>query len=159
MDFNRVIKYILASLVVGFVLGTSFHHPTQPTPIIQSDTIYTFIPTPKKRDVVKYVYLPKTQLLFFRDTVQVPIERVVYKEKEFEATIIGPTIGGHKPMLESFTIHRQVKTFTPYASVMLGKDVFSVGGGVTIKEKHGIGIEYLNLGGKSAIGYKYIYNF
>ena len=93
------------------------------------------------------------------DTVEVPIEKVVYKEKEFEATISGATIGNIKPTLDNITIYDRKRLFTPYASIMLGKDVFSVGGGVTIQEKHGIGVEYLNLGGKSAIGYKYTYNF
>ena len=93
------------------------------------------------------------------DTVLLPIEKVVYKEKEFEATISGVSLGGIKPTLDDITIYDHRRMFTPYASVMLGKDVFSVGGGVTIREKHSVGVEYLNLGGKSAIGYKYTYNF
>lgn len=114
---------------------------------------------PYKVEVAKFIEIPKTYFAIFNDTVKIPLEKIVYKEKEFEATISGPSIGNIKPTLDNIIIHQQTRLFTPYASVMLGKDVFSLGGGVTIQEKHGIGIEYLNLGGKSAIGYKYTYNF
>lgn len=123
------------------------------------DTIYRDRLVPYKSEVTGNFEIPKIYFATFTDTVQIPVEKVIYKEKEFEATIVGPTIGNIKPILDNITIHQQTRLFTPYASVMLGRDVFSIGGGVTLKEKHGIGIEYLNLGGKSAIGYKYTYNF
>ena len=168
MDFRRKIVSLLRLCIVGgvgFVLGFFYfvHYSKQPTPTPTptptKDTLYREKIVPYKYDVVKFVAIPKFYFAIFSDTVQIPVEQIVYKEKEFEATISGPSIGNIKPTLDNITIHQQTRLFTPYASVMLGKDVFSLGGGVTIREKHGIGIEYLNLGGKSVIGYKYTYNF
>lgn len=160
MDYRRIVRYIVV-LCVGFALGgiCFWRSPAPSMHTTRIDTIYRDKPVPYKVEVAKFIEIPKTYFMTFNDTVQVPVERVVYKEKEFEATISGPSIGNVKPTLDNITIHQQTRLFTPYASVMLGKDVFSLGGGITIKEKHGIGIEYLNLGGKSAIGYKYTYNF
>lgn len=155
----NLLRYILA-VAVGFVIGLHFvHSPIHPTTTPRIDTLYVDKIVPYKTEVMKYKYIPKTQLVIVGDTVQVPIEKVVYKEKNFEATISGVAIGGIKPTLDNINIHEHTRLFSPYASVTLGKDMFCLGTGVTIKEKHGIGIEYLNLGGKSAIGYKYTYNF
>lgn len=160
MDYHRIVRYIVV-LCVGFALG-GICFWRSPIPSIHTahiDTIYRDKPVPYKVEVAKFIEVPKMYFAVFNDTVEIPIEKVVYKEKEFEATISGPSIGNIKPTLDNITIHKQTRLFTPYASVMLGRNVFSLGGGITIKEKHGIGIEYLNLGGKSAIGYKYTYNF
>lgn len=160
MDYRRIVRYIVV-LCVGFALGgiCFWRSPATPIHITHIDTIYREKPVPYKVEVAKFIEIPKTYFAIFNDTVKIPLEKVVYKEKEFEATISGPSIGNIKPTLDNIIIHQQTRLFTPYASVMLGKDVFGLGGGVTIQEKHGIGIEYLNLGGKSAIGYKYTYNF
>lgn len=164
MDFRRKIVSLLRLCIVGgvgFVLGFFYfvHYSKQPTPNPTTDTLYREKIVPYKVEVAKFVEIPKAYFMTFSDTLQVPIEKVVYKEKEFEATISGASIGGIKPTLEHITIYDKKRLFTPYASLTLGKDIFGLGGGVTIQEKHGIGIEYLNLGGKSAIGYKYTYNF
>ena len=155
----NLLRYILA-VAVGFVIGLHFvHSPIHPTTTPRIDTLYVDKIVPYKTEVMKYKYIPKTQLVIVGDTVQVPIEKVVYKEKNFEATISGVSIGGIKPSIDNIVIHNEPKFIAPYATIMLGQNVFSLGGGVTFKEKHGLGVEYFNFMGNSALGIRYTRNF
>ena len=93
--------------------------------------------------------------------VVIDIERKVYEDERYKATISGPRIGEYSPMLESIDIYTQtetrvvqqpVKWIRPYVSAFAGKDVLGIGGGVLIKERVSLGVKYMRFNNKDVVG-------
>lgn len=93
--------------------------------------------------------------------VVIDIERKVYEDERYKATICGPRIGEYSPMLESIDIFTQSETriveqprkwIRPYVSALAGKDVLGIGGGVMIKERVNLGAKYMRINGHDALG-------
>lgn len=93
--------------------------------------------------------------------VVIDIERKVYEDERYKATICGPRIGEYSPMLESIDIFTQSETriveqprkwIRPYVSALAGKDVLGIGGGVMIKERVSLGAKYMRINGHDALG-------
>lgn len=173
MDKNRVIKILLSILliillVITFILGRkSVDIPTIKTETI-IDTTYIEKPVPYRIETVetKYVYLPSeppiTDTVYIdREVivadsmrVSVDIERKIYQDSTFRATISGPRIGEYGPILDDINIYSKIETriiekpypfLVPYVSFGVGKNILGIGGGVTIKQKIDIGAKYLRI--------------
>jgi hypothetical protein len=114
----------------------------------------------------KYVYLPSEPsppdtVYMDREVtkvdsvkVAIDIERKVYQDSTFKATVSGPRIGEYGPILDDINIYSRTETkiiekpypfLVPYVSFVGGKDILGIGGGVTIKQKVDVGAKYLRV--------------
>ena len=155
---KKYFNYLFA-LGVGLCLGYIIH-PTPKADIITeryTDTIRIPQPMPAQVDTFYqkvYVKAP-TETILTHDTVKIhdsiyvvlPFERKVYGDSTYRAVI-----SGYKPNLDSFEVYNknttvyvkeQPKIISPYVTGGVGlKGSISVGGGLLIREKHGIGAEW-----------------
>lgn len=173
MDKNRVIVLLFSILlvillVITFILGRKSVDIPEIKTEIKIDTTYIEKPVPYKVETVatKYVYLPSEpspvdtvyvdREIIVTDSVKVAIdiERKVYQDSTFKATISGPRIGKYGPNLDDINIYSRTETriiekhypfLVPYVSFGGGKDILGIGGGVTIKQRVDIGAKYLRV--------------
>lgn len=176
MDFNRVkiafaLIGILACLAVVFIAGRRSVHIPEIGSSVSYDTIRLEIPVPYTIEKVntKYVYLPPVPNEGDDDIIDTPasdstlvavdIERRVYQDSSFRATISGPRIGEFHPILEDIEIYsktntavmeRPVRFIRPYISACGGKAILGIGGGIRINERVDIGAKYLRMNQKDA---------
>lgn len=97
----------------------------------------------------------QTTIIDRGDSVDVvtPIEQRVYQDSTYRAWVSGPVIGNYRPSLDSLNVFQRTivqsitpppKILRPYATAAasFNGQAFSVGGGVLIKEKYGLGLDY-----------------
>lgn len=173
MDKNRVIVVLfsillLILLVITFILGRKSVDIPEAKTETRIDTVYKEKPVPYKVETVetKYVYLPSEPTppdtvyidreIIVTDSVKVAIdiERKVYQDSTFRATVSGPRIGEYGPILYDISVYSKTETkivekpypfLVPYVSFGGGKDILGIGGGVTIKQRVDLGAEYLRV--------------
>lgn len=180
---NRLIVILIFIIFVGCAVGAFFagrasvdvpeisteierdtasYDKPLPDTVEKITTIYIKVPeyeTTPKDDVADSVSVGVVE----RDSseVAVDIERKVYEDAKYKATISGPRIGEYSPVLESIDIYTQtetrvvqqpVKWIRPYVSALAGKDVLGIGGGVMIKERVSIGAKYMRFNNKDVVG-------
>lgn len=173
MDKNRVITIpfsilLIILLVITFILGRKSVDIPEVKTEIKIDTVYKDKPVPYKVETIetKYISVPSTppsidtvymdrEVIITDSTkVAIDIERKVYQDNTFKATVSGPRIGEYGPILENINIYSrtEIRTIeksppfiTPYISFGIGKNIIGVGGGVTIKQKVDIGAKYLRV--------------
>lgn len=170
---------ILLGCVVGaFFLGRASVDVPEITTIIERDTASYSKPLPDTVEKITTIYIkvpervttPKDEVadsvsveVVERDSseIAVDIERKVYEDERYKATISGPRIGEYSPVLESIDIYTQtetrivqqpVKWIRPYVSALAGKDVLGIGGGVMIKERVSLGVKYMRVNNKDVVG-------
>jgi hypothetical protein len=141
---------------------TATYSKPLPDTVEKITTIYIKVPeraTTPKDDVADSVSVEVIE----RDSseVAVDIERKVYEDEKYKATISGPRIGEYSPLLESIDIYTQTETriveqprkwIRPYVSALAGKDVLGIGGGVMIKERVSLGVKYMRVNDKDVVG-------
>jgi hypothetical protein len=173
MDKNRVIVILfsillITLLVITFILGRKSVDIPEVKTETKIDTVYKEKPVPYKVETVetKYVYLPIEPTppdtvyidreIIVTDSVKVAIdiERKVYQDSTFRATVSGPRIGEYGPILDDINIYSRMETkiveepylfLVPYISFGGGKDILGIGGGVTIKQRVDVGAKYLRV--------------
>lgn len=173
MDKNRVIValfsiLLIILLVITFILGRKSVDIPEVKTKTKIDTVYKEKPVPYKVETVetKYVYLPSEpsppdtvyieREVTIVDSVKVAIdiERKVYQDSTFKATISGPRIGNYGPILDDISIYSRTETkivekpypfLVPYISFGGGKNILGIGGGVTIKQRVDVGAKYLRV--------------
>ena len=173
MDKNRVIIVLFSILliillIITFILGRKSVDIPEVSNETKIDTVYKEKPVPYKVETVetKYVYLPSEPTppdtvyidreIIVTDSVKVAIdiERKVYQDSTFRATVSGPRIGEYGPILDDISIYSRTETkivekpypfLVPYVSFGGGKDILGIGGGVTIKQRVDLGAEYLRV--------------
>lgn len=173
MDKNRVIVILfsillIALLVITFILGRMSVDIPEVKTETKIDTVYRDKPVPYKVEIVetKYVYLPSEPsppdtVYIDREVIKVDsvkvaidIERKVYQDSIFRATVSGPRIGDYGPILDDINIYSRTKTriierpypfLVPYVSLGVGKDILGIGGGVTIKQRVDVGAKCLRI--------------
>ena len=141
---------------------TASYSKPLPDTVEKITTIYIKVPervTTPTDDVADSVSVEVVE----RDSseVAVDIERKVYEDERYKATISGPRIGEYSPVLENIDIYTQtetrvvqqpVKWIRPYVSALAGKDVLGIGGGVMIKERVSLGVKYMRFNNKDVVG-------
>lgn len=180
---NKLIAILFGIIFVGCVVGSFFfgrasvdipeiatnierdtasYSKPLPDTVEKITTIYIKVPervTTPNDDVADSVSVEVIE----RDSseVAVDIERKVYEDERYKATISGPRIGKYSPVLESIDIYTQtetcvvqqpVKWIRPYVSALAGKDVLGIGGGVMIKERVSLGAKYMRFNKKDVVG-------
>lgn len=173
MDKNRVIVVLfsillITLLVITFILGRISVDIPEVKTKTKIDTVYIDNPVPYKVETIKteYVYLPSepsppdtvymNKEIIKVDSVKVAIdiERKVYQDSTFKATISGPRIGEYGPNLDDINIYSRTEIkivekpypfVVPYVSLGVGKDILGIGGGVTIKQRVDVGAKCLRI--------------
>lgn len=173
MDKNRVIIVLFSILliillIITFILGRKSVDIPEVSNETKIDTVYKEKPVPYKVETVetKYVYLPSEpsppdtvyidREIIVTDSVKVAIdiERKVYQDSTFRATVSGPRIGEYGPILDDISIYSRTEAkivekpypfLVPYISFGGGKNILGIGGGVTIKQRVDVGAKYLRV--------------
>lgn len=170
MDNNRIknalaVIGLVLCLVVVFIAGRkSVNIPDVRTEFIR-DTIRIDNPVLVTKDSVRteYVYIklePDTvfvdreTVVTKTDSVKVPVnfERRTYGDDRYRAVVSGAAIGDIHPSLESIDIFTNTETkviqynaptFRPYIRGSIGKEAIGIGGGVSIKDRVDIDVQYM----------------
>ena len=180
MDYNRIktifaIIGIILCLAISFLLGRKSVHPTITTEI-KWDTLRVEVPVPYKVEKVRteYVYVPTpsdTVVVERVDSVliAVDIERRVYQDSLYRAVVSGAVVGDIHPTLESMEVYARNETrviehkapmFRPYIRGSIGKEILGIGGGISIKDKVDIDVQYMRMGNSNmvVVGANYRFN-
>lgn len=187
MDFNRIknvfaIIGLILCLEIVFIAGRkSVNIPDVKTEIVY-DTISIDRPVLITKDSVRveYVYIklkPDTvfvdreHIVIKTDSTQNPVnfERRTYGDDRYRAVVSGAAIGDMHPSLESIDIYSKTETkivqykapkFRPYIRGSVGKEAIGVGGGVSIKDRVDIDVQYMRFGNDNMVvlGANYRFN-
>lgn len=186
MDFNRIknalaVIGLILCLAIVFIAGRkSVNIPDVKTEIIR-DTIRIYKPVLVAKDsiMVKYVYIKlKPDTVFVdrehivnkTDSVQVPVnfERRTYGDDRYRAVVSGAAIGDIHPSLESIDIYSKTETkivqykaptFRPYIRGSVGKEAIGIGGGVSIKDRVDIDVQYMRFRNDNMVVFGANYRF
>lgn len=185
MDNNRVktifaIIGIILCFAISFLVGRkSVNIPTITTEI-RWDTLHIEKPIPYEIEKVRteYVYVPTPAdtVVLEREVVHidsvlvaVDIERRVYGDERYRAVVSGAVVGDIRPTLESMDIYQKTEirtigykapTFRPYIRGSVGRELMGIGGGVSIKDRVDVDVQYMRMGNKNmvVIGANYRFN-
>lgn len=186
MDNDRIknalaVIGLILCLVIVFIAGRkSVNIPDVRTEFIR-DTIRIDNPVLVTKDSVRteYVYIklePDTvfvdreTVVTKTDSVKVPVnfERRTYGDDRYRAVVSGAAIGDIHPSLESIDIFTKTETkviqhnaptFRPYIRGSIGKEVIGIGGGVSIKDRVDIDVQYMRLGNDNMVVFGANYRF
>ena len=186
MDFNKIkgafaIIGLILCLAIVFIAGRkSVNVPDVKTEFIR-DTIRIDNPVLVTNDSVRveYVYIklePDTvfvdreTVVTKTDSVKVPVnfERRTYGDDRYRAVVSGAAIGDMHPSLESIDIYQNTEvrtisynapTFRPYIRGSIGKEAIGIGGGVSIKDRVDIDVQYMRFGKDNMVVFGANYRF
>lgn len=186
MDFNRIknvfaVVGLILCLVIVFITGRkSVNIPDVRTEIVH-DTISIDKPVLITKDSIRveYVYIklkPDTvfvdreQIVIKTDSVQVPVnfERRTYGDDRYRAVVSGAAIGDMHPSLESIDIYQKTEirtisynapTFRPYIRGSIGNQSIGIGGGVSIKDRVDIDVQYMRFRNDNMVVFGASYRF
>lgn len=183
MDNNKV-RNILATLGVlgclflAFTLGRNSVDIPKVSTKVRIDTLTIEKPVPYKVETVRteYVYVTTPADTVVKEVVRVDsvlvavdVERRVYQDSSYRAVVSGAVVGNIRPTLESMevyarsetrTIERKAPTFRPYIRGSVGKELMGIGGGVSIKDRVDIDVQYMRMANKNmvVVGANYRFN-
>lgn len=172
-----IVVSVLAMLSLSFILGRRSIKPIVTTEI-KWDTLRVETPVPQYIDKVRteYVYVPTPADTVVKEVVRidsvlvaVDIERRVYDDERYRAVVSGAVVGDIHPTLESMdiyaktetrTIEHKAPTFRPYLRGSIGRDAMGLGGGVSIKDRVDVDVQYMRMGDANmvVIGANYRFN-
>lgn len=186
MDFNRIksvfaIIGLILCLAIVFIAGRkSVNIPDVKTEIVR-DTIRIDNPALVTKDSIRveYVYVklePDTvfvdreTVVTKTDSVKVPVnfERRTYGDDRYRAVVSGAAIGDMHPSLESIDIFSKTETkviqynaptFRPYIRGSIGKEAIGIGGGVSIKDRVDIDVQYMRFRNDNMVVFGANYRF
>jgi hypothetical protein len=164
-----------------FIAGRRSVYIPEITTITKYDTVRIEKPVPVKSDSVRteYVYItlpPDTvrveneRVIVKTDSVKVPVnvERRTYEDSCYRAVVSGAAIGDIHPTLESIDIYSKTETkivqynaptFRPYIRGSIGKQTIGIGGGVSIKDRADIDVQYMRVGNNNMVVFGANYRF
>jgi hypothetical protein len=186
MDFNRIksafaVIGLILCLAIVFIAGRkSVNTPDVKTEIVH-DTIKIDRPVLITKDSIRveYVYIKlktdtvfvdREQIIVKTDSVQIPInfERRTYGNDRYRAVVSGAVIGNMHPSLESIDIYSKTETkivqyeaptFRPYIRGSIGKEVIGIGGGVSIKDRVDVDVQYMRFRNDNMVVFGANYRF
>lgn len=166
----RAVFYALCAMILGFVVG----YLCQPKVLMTTtntrvDTVRVEVPKPYAIEKVRteYVYVPtpadtvvinRTDTIVRVDSVLVPveIERRVYDNESYRAVVSGAVIGNIHPALESMDLYTRTDEYQPplirpFVSVSLGREALGIGGGISIKDRVDVDVQYMRVRNHSVV--------
>lgn len=182
MDNNRIrgwfaIIGVISLIGLSFFVGRKSVQPNITTEI-KWDTLIIEKPIPVEVEKVRteYVYVPTPSDTVVKEVVRVDsilvavdIERRVYQDSSYRAVVSGAVVGDIHPTLESIDIYaktethiieRKVPMFRPYIRGSVGQELMGIGGGVSIKDRVDVDVQYMRMGTKNmvVVGANYRFN-
>lgn len=180
MDNNRIKTWfsiigVISLIALSFFIGRKSTQATITTEI-RWDTLTIEKPIPYEVEKVRteYVYVPTpadTVVIERVDSVLVAvnIERRVYGDDRYRAIVSGAVVGDIRPTLESMDIYAKTETrivehkaptFRPYIRGSVGKELIGIGGGVNIKDRVDVDVQYMRMGNNNmvVVGANYRFN-
>jgi hypothetical protein len=182
MDYNRVKTWlaiigVISLITLSFFLGRKSVQPNITTEI-KWDTIHIEKPIPYEIEKVRteYVYVPTPSDTVVKEVVRVDsvlvavdIERRVYQDSSYRAVVSGAVVGDIHPTLESIDIYAKTEThiikrkapmFRPYIRGSVGQELMGIGGGVSIKDRVDVDVQYMRMGNNNmvVVGANYRFN-
>jgi hypothetical protein len=164
-----------------FIAGRKSVYIPEITTETKYDTVRIEKPVPVKSDSVRteYVYItlpPDTvrieseRVIVKTDSIKVPvnIERRTYGDDRYRAVVSGAAIGGIHPSLDEIDIYSKTETriieyksptFRPYIRGSLGKQALGIGGGVSIKDRVDVDVQYMRVGDNNMVVFGANYRF
>lgn len=181
MDNHRIKTWlaiigIISLLMLSFFIGRKSVQPTITTEI-KWDTLRVEVPVPHEVEKVRteYVYVHTPADTVVREVVRVDsvlvavdVERRVYSDDRYRAVVSGAVFGNIRPTLESLEIYAKTETriiehkapmFRPYIRGSVGKDIMGIGGGVSIKDRVDVDVQYMRMGDNNMIVFGANYRF
>lgn len=179
MDYNRVktrlaIIGVISLIALSFFIGRKSVQPTITTEI-RWDTVRVEVPVLREVEKVRteYVYVPTpadTVVVESIDSVlvAVDIERRVYQDSLYRAVVSGAVVGDIHPTLDHIDIYsrsetriigHKVPTFRPYISASVGRELMGIGGGVSIKDRVDIDMQYMRFRNDNVVVFGVNYRF
>ena len=181
MDYNRVKTWlaiigVISLIALSFFIGRKSVNIPEITTEVRWDTLRIEKPIPYEVEKVRteYVYVPTpadTVVLERVDSVlvAVDIERRVYQDSSYRAVVSGAVVGDIHPTLDHIDIYSRNETrivehkapmFRPYIRGSVGRELMGIGGGVSIKDRVDVDVQYMRMGDNNmvVIGANYRFN-
>ena len=181
MDYNRVKTWlaiigVISLIALSFFIGRKSVNIPEITTEVRWDTLRIEKPIPYEVEKVRteYVYVPTpadTVVLERVDSVlvAVDIERRVYQDSSYRAVVSGAVVGDIHPTLDHIDIYSRNETrivehkapmFRPYIRGSVGRELMGIGGGVSIKDRVDVDVQYMRMGNKNmvVVGANYRFN-
>lgn len=161
--------------VLCFIIGRWGGNPKVVTEI-RCDTLTIEKPIPYEVEKVRteyvYVHTPADTVVIERvDSVlvAVDIERRVYGDERYRAVVSGAVVGNIHPTLdhidiysrsETRTIEHKAPMFRPYIRASVGRELMGIGGGISIKDRVDVDVQYMRMGNNNmvVVGANYRFN-
>ena len=170
--------FAIGLMVTSFIIGRKSVNIPEITTEIRWDTLTIEKPVPYKVEKVRteYVYVPTPSDTVVKEIVRVDsvlvavdIERRVYQDSSYRAIVSGAVVGDIRPTLESMDIYAKTETriiehkapmFRPYIRGSVGRELMGIGGGVSIKDRVDVDIQYMRIGNNNmvVVGANYRFN-
>lgn len=171
MDYNRIkgwlaLTGVISLFILSFFIGRKSVQPTITTEI-KWDTLRVEVPVPYEVEKVRteYVYVsaPSDTVVIERvDSVlvAVDIERRVYQDERYRAVVSGAVVGNIHPTLDHIDIYSRNETriiehktpmLRPYLRGSIGREMMGIGGGVSIKDRVDVDVQYMRMGTKNMV--------
>lgn len=179
MDYNRIKTWlaiigVISLIALSFFIGRKSVQPTITTKI-KWDTLRVEVPVPYEVEKVRteYVYVPtpaNTVVIERVDSVlvAVDVERRVYQDSSYRAVVSGAVVGDIHPTLDHIDIYSRSETriiehkapmFRPYIRGSVGRELMGIGGGVSIKDRVDIDVQYMRIGNDNMVVFGANYRF
>ena len=175
--FSALLAIIFIAICIGcFSLGRNSVDMPEIITETKWDTVTIEKPVPYNVDKVRteyvYVHTPADTVVLERvDSVlvAVDIERRVYQDSSYSAVVSGAVVGDIHPTLDYIDIYSRNETrivehkapmFRPYIRGSVGRELMGIGGGVSIKDRVDVDVQYMRMGDNNmvVIGANYRFN-
>ena len=165
---------IITICVLCVMLGKQRSVPPQ----IVHDTIVVEKPVPYAVETIRkeYVYVHTPADTIVKETIRVDsvlvavdIERREYQDSLYRAVVSGAVVGDIHPSLDHIDIYSRSETrvikhappmFRPYIRGSVGQELMGIGGGVSIKDRVDVDVQYMRMGNRNmvVVGANYRFN-
>lgn len=169
---------IIVLCTLCFIVGRWGVRHKEITTEIRWDTLILEKPIPYEIEKVRteYVYVPTPADTVVKEIVRVDsvlvavdIERRVYQDSLYRAVVSGAVVGDIHPTLDEIDIYSRSETrivehqapmFRPYIRGSIGKELMGIGGGVSIKDRVDVDVQYMRMGNNNmvVVGANYRFN-
>lgn len=164
-------------MVMSFIIGRKSVNIPEITTETKWDTLRVEVPVLREVEKVRteYVYVPTPSDTVVKEVVRVDsvlvaveVERRVYSDSLYRAVVSGAVVGDIHPTLDEIYIYSRSETriiehkapmFRPYLRGSVGKEIMGIGGGVSIKDRVDIDVQYMRMGNKNMAVFGINYRF
>lgn len=168
--------FTIGLMIVSFIIGRKSVNIPEITTEIRWDTLRVEVPVLREVEKVRteYVYVPTpadTVVIERVDSVlvAVDIERRVYQDSSYRAVVSGAVVGDIHPTLDHIDIYSRNETrivehkapmVRPYIRGSVGSELMGIGGGVSIKDRVDVDVQYMRMGNNNmvVVGANYRFN-